>query len=135
MVLGASKDTFRPRRPDDRSGAKRTIDAMRSQVSNNRRVIIPEALSRASECGVQFAAASTLLKSLISTVCYCLYGTRGEKERDTRGCPRCHRDPADSRTSLVVTSPTHPTPHRPSTCPHFWFPFKHVPHNTRKLVK
>lgn len=133
MVLGASKDTFRPRRPDDRSGAKRTIDAARSQVSNNRRVIIPEALSRASECGVQFAAASTLLKSLISTVCYCLYGTRGEKERDTRGCPRCHRDPADSHTSLVVTSPTPPP--CPSTCPHFWFPFKHVPHNTRKLVK
>lgn len=47
-------------------------------------------------------AASAILKSLISAVCYCLCDTHGEKERDTRECPRCHSDPADSHTSRLL---------------------------------
>ena len=66
---------------------------------------------------------SRLLKSLISTVCYCLYGARGGKERDTSGRPRCRPcDPDDSRASLSSSLDTR----APHTCPHFWFPFKHV---------
>lgn len=49
-------------------------------------------------------ATSAILKSLISAVCYCLCGTQCEKERDTRECPRCHGDPADSHTSRFLSS-------------------------------
>lgn len=46
-----------------------------------------------------------VLKSLISAVCYCLYRTRSEKERDTRGCPRCRAViPLDSHTSSLFLS-------------------------------
>lgn len=61
----------------------RTLIRLRDADRRRRRassVEQPEALSLAS---------LHLLKSLISTVCYCLYGTRGEKERDTSGRPRC----------------------------------------------
>ena len=71
------------------------------------------ALSRTSECRAHLSvmfATPTILKSLISAVCYCLCATHCEKECDTRECPRCYDDPVDSHTSFtVVGSHTNPS--------------------------
>lgn len=55
-------------------------------------------------------AVSMILKSLISAVCYCLCATYCEKECDTRECPRCHSDSADSHTFAVGSRANSPPP-------------------------
>jgi len=82
---------------------------MYSNIGQRRKIL---ALSQTSECRAHLSAtivASTILKSLISAVCYCLYATHCEKECDTRECPRCHDDSTDSHTSFAaVGSRTNP---------------------------